>query len=266
MNKKILCGFLAAAALFGSAAFTGCSSKSSTPSELVAQSERMAGEMADMAENSPMYLDSVSVAYADGTLNVAVTFADTIVDVEDYSDALIEYVVAYYIKQRPGQNLDTVLNTLSAENGSLKITLANPQGDRKECTIGASRLKKLFFMKPSELNPAQVKSDIANIMEKRAEAYREAYKAENAEFAFEAGFAQYELVFANASAYSNLTQDSLRGRYQNVLRAQYDSYGECRGIIEGVLESLGIEGYRFVYTDKNDTKTLKAALPWRIIQ
>ena len=103
-------------------------------------------------------------------------------------------------------------------------------------------------------------------MEKRAEAYREAYKAENAEFAFEAGFAQYELVFANASAYSNLTQDSLRGRYQNVLRAQYDSYGECRGLIEGVLESLGIEGYRFVYTDKNDTKTLKAALPWRIIQ
>ena len=63
--------YVAAAALFGSAAFTGCSSKSSTPSELVAQSERMAGEMADMAENSPMYLDSVSVAYADGTLNVA---------------------------------------------------------------------------------------------------------------------------------------------------------------------------------------------------
>lgn len=265
MNKKLLCGILAAAAIAGSGIIAGCSSKSTEPSALVAQSERIAGDMAVLAENSPMYLDSVPVSYSDGTLGVKVAFADTTVNVADFSDDLIEYVVAYYIKQHPGQNLDTVLNTLSAEEGSLKLTLTNPAGQTKECSIGAARLKKLYFLKFSELNPAKVKTDIDKIMSLRAESYRKEFNAQSAEFRFYAGFAEYELTFASASAYSNLTQNSLRGKYQNIFRAQFDNYGECRGIIEGVLTSLGIEGCRIVYTDKNDTKTLKAALPWRMI-
>lgn len=65
--------------------------------------------------------------------------------------------------------------------------------------------------------------------------------------------------------YANLTQDSLRGRYQGILRAQFDVYGACAPMAYELVKSLGIEGYRFVY-EADGGKTLKAALPWRIIE
>ena len=36
-------------------------------------------------------------------------------------------------------------------------------------------------------------------------------------------------------------------------------------MIEELLRSLSIDGYRFIYTDKNETKPLSAAIPWRLI-
>lgn len=262
--KKCLVAGLVLMAVAGLGA---CSKKSSGPSPLVAQSERIAAELGKMAEDSPMYLESAGASYAEGILSVNIGYADPYVHVGDYSQALVEYVVSSWLKSHGGPDLDTTLNTLSAENGSLKITLTGVDGDSKEYTIGAARLKKLLVLKPSELSFSTVKDNVAILMEARADVYGSTYKAEESSFEFSTGFAQYTLVFESASVYSNLTQDSLRGRYQKVLHEQYDSYGACAPFIEDVLKSLGIEGYRFVYEAKNDeSKTLKAALPWRLFE
>ena len=36
-------------------------------------------------------------------------------------------------------------------------------------------------------------------------------------------------------------------------------------MIEELLRSLSIDGYRFIYTDKKGTKTISAGMPWRLI-
>lgn len=266
--KKIFKKCLLAGMVFLAAAGLGsCSKKSSEPSALIAQSERIGGELGKIAEESPMYLENAGASYADGVLSVAVSFADPYVAVNDFSQELVEYVVSSWLKTHLGADLDTTLNTLSAEKGSLKITLTGVDGASKEFSISSARLKKLLVLKPSELNFSVVKDNAAMLMEKRCEAYKEAYKALEASFEFSTGFAQYTLVFESATQYSNLTQDSLRGRYQKILKDQYESYGACAPIIGEVLKSLGVEGYRFVYEARNDeSKTLKAALPWRLFE
>ena len=124
-----------------------------------------------------------------------------------------------------------------------------------------------MVLKPSELGFSEVKDNVALIMEKRCAEYKDAYKATEASFEITGGFAQYTLVFESASMFSNLNQDSLRGRYQKVLQAQYANYGECAPFVTDIIKSLGIDGYRFVYEGANDaSKTLKAALPWRLFE
>lgn len=255
-----------ATVLLAAAGFAACSGKSSGPSPLAAQSERISGELGKLAEDSPMFLESAKSDYADGILSVTISFSDPSVNVADYSQALVEYVVSVWLKSHPGADLDTTLNTLSAEQGSLKITLVGVEGAETEYTIGASRLKKLLLLKPSELNFSEVKDNVCRILEKRCNSYKEAYKAAEASFELAGGFAQYTLVFESASVYANLKQNSLRGRYQKVLRDQFDVYGSCAPLVIDVVKSLGVDGYRFVYEAANDSsKTLKAALPWRII-
>ena len=246
-------------------ALGACSGKSTEPSLLIAQSERLGGELAKIAEDSPLYLDSISTGYADGVLTVEIAFADPDVAVADYSQALVEYIVSLWIKNHPGADLDTTLNTLSAEDGSLRIVLKGASGETKDFSIGHARLKKLYTLKPSELNFSAVKDNVYQIMDSRCKAYQEQYKATGCSFDFSGGFAQYTLTFTSATTYSNLTQDSLRGRYQLILRKNFDRYGASVDMVYALLNSLGVEGYRFVY-EAEGGRTLKAALPWRIIQ
>ena len=71
--KKCLVAGLVLMAVAGLGA---CSKKSSGPSPLVAQSERIAAELGKMAEDSPMYLESAGASYAEGILSVNIGYAD----------------------------------------------------------------------------------------------------------------------------------------------------------------------------------------------
>lgn len=267
MNKIFKKCLVAGMIILAAAGLGSCSKKSSEPSALIAQSERISGELSKIAEESPMYLESAGASYADGVLSVDIKYSDPLAAVGDYSQALVEYVVSIWLKGHLGADLDTTLNTLSSEQGSLKITLGGADGTSKEFTISSARLKKLLVLKPSELNFSAVKDNVALLMERRSSLYGEEYKAEDASFSFTTGFAQYTLVFESATQHSNLTQDSLRGRYQKALKDQYENYGACAPVITELLKSLGVEGYRFVYEAKNnESKTLKAALPWRLFE
>ncbi len=240
-----------------------CGSKG--PSPLVAQAERIQNELAPLAADSPMFLDSIKADYADKTLTLAIAFADPAVNPDNYSQALVEYVVAQYIKAHPGAGLDAVLNGLSDEEGVLDIVLTGREGSSRTYTIGARRLKQLYRQRPMELNFNEVKTNVSSLMAARCNTYRLGVNATDATFAIDGGFAQYTLVFASGSVFSNQTQGSILGRYLPGLREHYENYGACRPMVEEMLRSLGIDGYRFVYTTAEGDPTLRAAAPWRTL-
>lgn len=256
MKKTFLIAAALIAVLLGS-----CTDKG--PSPLVEQAERLQSELTPLAADSPMYLDSIKVSYADAAMTVAISFADPAVNPDDYSQALVEYVVAQYLKAHPGAGLDAVLNGLSDEDGALDIVLTGRSGSSRTYTIGHRRLKQLYRQRPMELNFNEVKNNVAALMAARCNAYRLGVNATDATFAIDGGFAQYTLTFASASAFSNQTQGSILGRYLPGLREQYENYGACRPMIEELLRSLGIDGYRFIYTTPDGSESKRAAAPWR---
>lgn len=242
----------------------GACSKSAQTSPLEAQSQQIEAQLAPLVQNSPMFLHSIGVDYADATLTVAIDFADAAVDVNDYSDALVQFVLAQYLKSHPGADLDLVLNTLSKEKGKMVIKLSDTHGNAKNYDIPAARLIKLFQLKPMELNFSDVRSNVFEILRKQCPGYQKQYNAAECEFDYVGGFAQYTLTFERATAFANLNQASLTGRYLKELKPKYENYGDCRDMVEGLLKSLNIDGYRFVYQEK-DGKKLSAGIPWRTI-
>ena len=238
-------------------------SGSKEPSKLIAQAERINGELSVLAEESPMFLDSICVDYADAVLSVKVAFADQLYKAEDFSDALVQYTLAEYLKSHTGANLDEVLNTLGEEEGKMTVTILDCQGGAKEFDIPSARLKQLVKLKPMELNYTAARDNMLELMAKRAPFYAEQAKAKSAEFDLSAGFAQYTITFEKASAFRGLTQPVLTGRYVNILRPIYDEFGACRTMVEDLIKSFSIDGYRFVYTDEKESQMVKASIPWR---
>lgn len=90
---------------------------SKEPSALIAQCERINGELGRVAEESPMFLDSITCSYADAEIKVGLAFADSVVTISDFTEAFVEYALAQYLKQHTGADLDLVLNTLGKEEG-----------------------------------------------------------------------------------------------------------------------------------------------------
>ena len=259
--KKLFGTVFLAATLIGG--LCSCGQTSKEPSPLIAQSERVSGELGDLAEESPMYLQSADADYADGVMSIGITFSDPSLNVASVSDALVQYVLAQYMKNHTGKNLDEILNTLNKEEGSMKITLTGADGQSKEFTIPAARAVRLVKLKPSELNFNEVKENVVEILASRCEELKEKYSAENVEFEIASSFAQYTFTFKRPTAYASLTQASLRGRYLKVLQEQYENYGACSYMIQDFLKSLKIDGYRYIYTSNGNE--LSAAVPWSML-
>ena len=263
MKAKTIYLFSAIAIVF--ATLLSSCGKSNEPSPLVAQSERLALDFNQLADESPNFVSSIDVDYADATLGIDIAFADSAVTAADCSEALVQFAVAQYLKGHTGANLDEIINTLTKEDGKLAVKIVDVKGDSAVYNIGHTRLKQLLKLRPMEIGYSEAKTSLEAILANSCEAYAAQYKAETCEFEVKGGFAQYTLTFAKPSAFASLTQPTLTGRYLKVLQAKYDDLGACRPFVEDLVKSLDIDGYRFVYTDKAETKTLSAALPWRLI-
>lgn len=254
---SLLCAFFAAILI-------SCSG-SKEPSALIAHADRLNGELGAIAEESPMFLDSATVNYADGTLAVNIAFADTFFTASEFTDALVQYTLAQYMKSHTGANLDEVVNTISKEEGKMAITLIDRKGGSKTFDVPAARLRQLVKLKPMELNYNDARANVLEIMEERDDAFELAANAEDVSFEVANGFAQYTFTFPNANGYARLKQAQLTGRCLNAVKPIYDNYGACRTMVEDLLKSFKIDGYRFVYENNRDKYTLKASVPWRTI-
>jgi hypothetical protein len=258
--------FAALAFVAGAAVLVSCSKKQ--PSVLVPLVDKLNLDLASMAENSPMFLSEASAAIdsVSGVITVKASFSDSLIDVRTLSEALVQYYTAQQLKANPGKDLDTFLNGMTAEKGSLEVALADVYGNSRTYTMDATRLKQLFKLSPMQLNFNDVKSNVVEILASRCADYREGANAQDCSFEIQGGFATYTLTFAKASNYANFNQGSLKGRYLHRLQPVYEDMQAFRGPVEEMLRSLQIEGYRFVYVPAGGTgKELKVAIPWREI-
>lgn len=242
-----------------------CSSASKEPSALISQSERIDQDLSQLAEDSPMFLADATASYADGTLSIYLEFCDSIIHADQLSDVLIRYVLGQYMKAHTGENLDITLNTLGKEEGVLSLTIKDIYGQTKVLDLPSATVKKLVTTKQMELGYQDARVNVLDIMDTRCDMYKAAVNALSCEFKYNAGFVQYTLTFKNANAFANQTPGSLAGRYIAALKPVYDDFGACRPMVEELLSSLQIEGYRFVYKDADDSKELHTALPWRML-
>lgn len=232
---------------------------------MVSQAERINLDLSTLAEESPMFLSSAAAQYADKALSVNIEFCDSIIKVDQLSDVLIRYVLSLYMKAHPGENLDITLNTLGKLEGVMSLTLKDIYGQTKVLVLPSATLKKLVTSKQMELGYQDVRVNVFDIMETRCERYKKAVNAQSVEFKYAAGFAQYTLTFKNSRAFANQTQGTLAGRYLGVLKPAFENLGACRPIVEELLSSLQIEGYRFIYVDDAETRKIHVSLPWRMI-
>ena len=246
-----------------------CSSNS-TPSPLIAQSERLNGELGELAEYSADFLNSITSNYADKTLGIDIAFADGALDINKVNDALVQFVAAQYMKAHTGVNLDEILNTLGKEEGKITITLSC-DGVEKKFDISSKRAKELVRLKPSEINFSAAKESLIDVMTAKAAQWlptadkQQAKVSAPVDFAINAGFAQYTFTFDNVRAYQAVSQPQLTGRFLPVVKEVYVKLGECAPIVEELLKSFGIEGYRFVFANKKDDKIIRAVIPWSMI-
>lgn len=257
--KSIITSLCAGALLFGLAS---CS-ETKDYTALTEQSDRLNTELNVLAEGSPMFLDSLTTSCAENVITINVAFTN--LDVKQISEPLAQFFVATYAKGHTGANLDKLVNELVATEGQLNLHISNAAGESVDYVIPGKRLKQLVTAKLMDLNFNSVKTNINDILESNCDYYKDLAIANNCEYALANGFAQYTVTFANPAKYAGVTNGSLAGRYLKIMQKKYDEFGDCRDIIEEVLQSVNIEGYRFIYTDENNKKTLKAALPWRLI-
>lgn len=249
----------------GIMAVTAACSGSKEPSALIAQSDRIEGELATLTADSPMFLQETDAEYEDGNLDVSIDFSDPTISVDKLDEPLVQYVMAMYLKSHTGKDLDVVLNTLASEEGQLILTLEDVNGQERQYPMNAASLKRLVREKPMNLKYNDAKDNLVALLEARCDSYKEQYNALECEFSLTGGFAQYTLTFERATAFANLTQASLTGRYVKILKPRYEDFGACRTMVEDLMRSFGIDGYRFVYTDKAETNRLAAGIPWRTL-
>lgn len=258
--KKILLSLTALTLVL----LSSCSG-SKEPSALISLCETLNGEFKDMAKTDYMLFNDCAVDYAEGTVNVTIDFAEGTYTPDEFSDALVQFVVSQYLKEHLGERLDTFINTLSKEKGALRITLAGA-GQKKDFDIPAARLVKLVKLKPMELSYNDARANVIDIMAKRCDTLAKEVKAKSADFSVANSFAQYTFTFEKSAPYAKLTQAQLNSTILKCMKPVFDTLGNEGAFVKDLLSTFKIDGYRFVYENEKDKYVLKSSLPWRLFK
>lgn len=232
---------------------------------LQAQAQRVDAQLAADAASNPRLFAAADAEYADSAFRVDITFADSVINVADYSQDLVEYFLSDEIKSSAGQDLDELVNSLAKTKEPLRLTLTDVYGTTRSYDMPASTLRALFKTQRSQLNLPEVRTQVLSILSDRAFRFAVGAGVQKVDFALTTSFATYTIVYDNAKAYSGLNVGNLKARYLKLLKPIYQSYGPLAGAIVEMDRSLGIDGYRFVLTTPSGDSELKCTLPWREI-
>lgn len=259
--KHCLTSFIALVALLLSSCGESASDKA-----LYEEAAQLNSHMLSMARESSELIENASAQYEKGLLTVSVDFASPDFKAEYFTSALVEYTMGVIFKENSDSELLVdILNNLSKSRASMVVAIADSEGGSLDVTVSADRLKQLYRLPLSQLGLAQAKTDISRLLEAPMQAMQAQYNAQQVTYSLTGGFAQYTFTFGSPSDYANLNQGSLTGRYKTYFNDRAEEMGEAGDVYRAVLESLGIEGYRVVYTAGAEDDVLRAALPWRLL-
>lgn len=267
MKTKIYIGLactLAAGAIFGA-----CNSEKKEAAKdatvLIDQTMMVNDQLQVYPKGAPSVFEELTAKYEHDTVEVAVDFASPTVDVNLYSDALVEYIVAFYFKDNTAESNKHFADAIAEQGAVLEIDLDGANDTEKKVFISGERVKQLYALKPMQVNYNDAKMAFGDIMSARCADMAKQYNAADAEFSFANGFAQYTLTFDNPSAFAHLDQGSLRGRYLPALKKEFADMGTLSPVVKDFMKTFGIDGFKYVYTDKAGAKKISAAIPWNII-
>ncbi len=259
-RQKFLIALIAVVSMLS---LSGCGSKEASP--LVAESETISEYLKKASAENPGLISKASAEYADAVMTLSISFADSCVRLAPVELPAVEYFTAIQLKANGGESLNTLVNALIKEKGKLVLDFTDVYGTTKKFDIDGKRLATLVKEPLSSLNFNAAKDNLKAIFASRCEAYRTASKAESVEFSIVNSFACYTFTFADSKMFSDWNQSNIDRRYQPSLTEAYDSFGMYRESVLEMMKSLGIDGYKFVYTTTDGSKTLSSALPWRMI-
>lgn len=229
------------------------------------QAQRVDTSLASEVAADPQLFASADAEYADSAFRVAVVFADSVLNVADYSQELVEYFLSEEIKSRAGKDLDELVNTLAKTREPLRLTLTDVYGTTRSYDMPAVTLRTLFKTQRSQLRLPEVRSEVLGIFADRAFRFAAGSGVQKADFALTSSFATYTIVYDSSKAYAGLNVANLKARYLKMLKPMYKAYGSLADAVVGMDRSLGIDGYRFVLTTPAGDSELKCTLPWREI-
>lgn len=229
------------------------------------QAKRIDTQLTADVASYPEILADAGATYGDSALHVNIVFADSIFNVADYSQELVEFFLADKIKASAGTDLDEIVNTLAKTKEPLRLTLTDVYGTTRSYDLPAVTLRTLFKTQRSQLHLPEVRTQVMKIFSDRAFQFAVGDGVQKVDCDLKSSFVTYTVVYDNAKAYSRLNVANLKARYLKLLKPIYRAYGPLAKPIVEMDRSLGIDGCRFVLTTPSGDSELKCTLPWREI-
>ena len=262
LTKKSILSIVAAGTM--ALAMSSCGGNKETE-VLQRQADRVNIELAEDAAQYPSLFAKADAAYADSAFRVNIVFADSTLQVSDYSQAIVEFFLSGEIKSHGGKDLDEIVNTLAKVKEPLRLTLTDVYGTTRSYDLPAATLRTLFKTQRSQLQLPAVRAEVLEILRDRSIRFAVGPGVQKVDMELTSSFATYTITYDNAKSYSGLNVANLKARYLKLLKPIYRGYGPLAESIVKMNRDLGIDGYRFVLTTPAGDSELKATLPWREI-
>lgn len=217
--------------------------------------------------------DSIAKADAGGSvvtnspdLEASFTIKDTLIPVESIGNELFDVFASQELKKLPPKDISFVCDALKESKGNLVIVLNSTDGQSVSFNLSPQQIIRLQRAKHSELNLGAARNQVTTMAERMIPAPEAHSDAVRVKTSVSKSFLEYNIVWAKASSFAKYPQGILTKNYFNALKRQYQAMGNLAEPIITMLEALGIDGVRIVYSAEDSDKELKQAFPWREIR
>ena len=249
---KFLCG-----AAIGTLLLSSCAGKDSSQSLM----------------SAAVLADSIASADAGGTvvvsepdLQASFTVHDAEISLSAIGQDLFNVFASQQLKKLSAKDITAVCDALRESKGSLITVLNSPAGESVSFTLTPQQIIKLQRAKNSELNLGAARNEVVAVAERMVPAPNAHEGALRVEASVTKSFLEYNIVWPKASEFARQPQGILTQRYFNALKEQYQAMGELAEPVISMLQSMGIDGVRIVYSAQDSDRELKQAFPWREIR
>lgn len=227
----------------------------------------------DMLERAAAKADSIAKAEGGGSavldspdICVDFTVNDTLIPLQMITQDLFDVFASQQLKKIPQKDVSAVTDALRENNGELKVTLNSPKGESVTFEFAPRRVTTLQKARNSELNVSGARTAVIDIARQMIPA-PEAHKgASDIVTSVTKSFLEYDIIWPKASDFARYPQGILTKNYFTPLKMQYQAMGSLAEPVIEMLESMGIDGIRIVYSAADSDKQLKQAFPWREIR